>query len=101
MEFFTPHLRPYFDIKIYDRKGKILEIEALEVQPVNLKKAASCDFVLLGYPAGAIGGLCQEIAPYLSETSVVFDICSVQTPAVEAMKIYLPKCNIVTIHPIF
>lgn len=102
MEFFTPYIRPYFDIYIYDKNGKKEAIENLWVQAASLSQTASCDFVLLGYPAGAIAKLCQEIVPYIADGASVFDICSVQTPAVDAMKTYLPAhCNIFTIHPVF
>ena len=67
MSFFTPYLALYFDIYIYDAKGKTVEIEALGAHAVSLESAASCDYVLLGYPAGSIAEICQKITPYLKK----------------------------------
>ena len=103
MEFFTPHLLPYFDIKIYDKWGNKTEgIQSLWATPGNMQETSACDYVMLGYPAKYISELVQDISQYVKKDTVVFDICSVKTPAVQAMIEYLPSdCHIVATHPIF
>ena len=107
MKFFIPHLHEYFDIQVYDRegwknKGRNADLRSVQVVSGDMQQVAECDFVLLGYPAKNIGKLVQDIFPYIQSNSVVFDICSVKTPAVEAMLEYLPKeCQIIATHPIF
>lgn len=103
MKFFTPYLSEYFDIQIYDRTGtQSQSISDLGASPVSMQEAAACDYVLLGYPAGSIRGLLEQISQYISQGTVVLDICSVKTPAVEAMLDLLPEdCHIIATHPIF
>jgi prephenate dehydrogenase len=44
----------------------------------------------------------QDISPKLKNGSVIFDICSVKTPAVDAMIKHLPNhCRIIATHPNF
>ncbi len=102
MEFFTPYMLEYFDVQVYDRTGKNTKIIDVWARGVPLEQAAACDFVLLGYPAWYIEPLVKDISSFVQPGVVVFDICSVKTPAVEAMLGYLPKnCHIIGTHPIF
>lgn len=107
MKFFTPYLRDYFDIIVYDREEwknekRIEDIRSLWVRSWDIIETASADYVLLWYPAWSIADLVKEIAQYITRDSVVFDVCSVKIPAVTAMLKYLPKeCNIIATHPIF
>ena len=67
-----------------------------------MQETAECDYVMLGYPAKYIEQLCKDISQYVQKDTVLFDICSVKTPAVSAMLRYLPKdCHIIATHPIF
>ena len=107
MKFFTPYLYPYFDIKIYDRENwsnneRNTCLRSLKVMGANIEETAKCDYVLLWYPAWSIANLVQKIAPHVTKDSVVFDVCSVKTPAVNAMLESLPSnCHIIATHPIF
>jgi len=67
-----------------------------------MKSAASCDYVLLGYPSTSIKALLLEIVPFLQSEAVVFDICSIKTPPAILMEELLPdSCHIIATHPIF
>lgn len=102
MQFFIPYLSPFFEIYVYDKWGKSDDIVAVWALSTTKEQVASCDYVLLWYPAKYTEWLVKDIAPYIKNEAVVFDICSVKTPAVDAMIHYLPKdCSIIATHPIF
>ncbi len=103
MEFFTPHLRAYFDVYIYDRNGKNTQsILSVWATPSCLENSAWCDFVLLGYPASWVWQLIQDISGFLKPKAVIFDICSIKSSPASDMLAYLPETNhIIATHPIF
>lgn len=103
MEFFAPHLAQKYDIYIYDRDGsKTQNIYWVGAIPATFSEAASCENIILWYPAGSIPELVKQLAPLVEKGTLVFDICSVKTPAVEAMQTgFSDDVFLIATHPIF
>lgn len=102
MEFFTPHISKYFEIYVYDTGKRTQHILNLWATPATLKEAATCEYVLLWYPAKYLQKLVGDIAWYIQKDATVFDICSVKTLPATVMLEFLPEnCNIIVTHPIF
>lgn len=102
MEFFTPYIIEHFNVHIYDKWGKSERIKKIGATPATFDETTKCDFIILWYPASYITDLVKQIAPNLKPWAVIFDICSVKAPAVQAMLEYIPEwIHLIATHPIF
>jgi len=102
-EFCVPHLRQFFDVRLCDPRGDLVEIcTRLEVQAADLKTAAEQDVVLLAVPLGQLRSVARAVAPHLRPRSLVVDVCSVKAKPLRVLAEELPPdIDIVGTHPLF
>jgi prephenate dehydrogenase len=100
--FIIPHLKPYFDITVFDKVDhKKLAAEA-GVKWGTLEEVASKDFVALSVPVQFLEDLLIEIKGFLRPKTLVFDLSSVKMKPVNLMLKHLPAhVEIIGTHPLF
>ena len=89
--FIIPHLKPYFDITVYDRTDLSAKAKKLGVKWGTLGEAASQDMVALAVPVQFLEELLIDIKDLLKPKALVFDLSSVKIKPVELMQKYLPE----------
>jgi prephenate dehydrogenase len=102
-EFCIPHLRRFFDIRLFD-PGRNLDVvcERHGVEAVALAEAASQDAVLLAVPFRQLRDVARAVAPHLRPGSLVVDVCSIKTKPMAILEGELPaNVDIVGTHPLF
>jgi prephenate dehydrogenase len=100
--FIIPHLKPYFDITVYDRTDLSAKAKKLGVKWGTLGEAASQDMVALAVPVQFLEELLIDIKDLLKPKALVFDLSSVKIKPVELMQKYLPEyVDIIGTHPLF
>ena len=67
----------------------------------TLRQVASCDYLMLAVPLGAYPEVLEMLAPVLSPTTTLIDVCSVKLTAVAAIRQVLPYQKLVATHPLF
>lgn len=100
--FFLPHLKPHFQISVYDVLGKQEEIRADGYSPESLSEVAAKDIVVLAVPVQFLKEVLQTIAPHLKVGALVMDVSSVKVRPVAWMLELLPAhVELVGTHPLF
>jgi len=93
--FLAQKLEPFFDIKIYSRRG------AGERWNSRLEDVAACDFVIPSIPLDSYQENLQMLKPHLGKDSVIVDVCSVKSKPVRLINELLPNQPMVATHPLF
>jgi prephenate dehydrogenase len=100
--FIIPHLKPYFDITVYDKNDLSAQAKAMGIHWGTLKEAASQDMVALAVPVQFLEELLIDIKGFFKPKALVFDLSSVKIKPVELMLTYLPDhVDIIGTHPLF
>jgi prephenate dehydrogenase len=101
--FIIPHLKPYFDITVFDKTDfSSTATKELGVKWGTLKEVASQDMVALAVPVQFLEELLIDIKDFLKPKALVFDLSSVKIKPVELMLKYLPEhVDIIGTHPLF
>ena len=101
-QFIIPHLKPYFDITVYDKNDLSEKAVKLGVSWGTLKEAASQEIVALAVPVQYLEEVLIDIKDTLLPKTLVFDLSSVKVKPVNLMKKYLPETvDIIGTHPLF
>ena len=101
-KFIIPHLKPYFDISIYDVKDYSKEVETMGCNWGSLAAVASKDAVILGVPVQYLENLLIDIKDHVKHTALVIDISSVKVKPIQLMQKYLPETvELIGTHPLF
>jgi prephenate dehydrogenase len=101
-QFMTQHLKPYFNISVYNRSDKSEAAKEYEVPYQSLEYVASLQNVIVCVPVQFMEEMLSKIAPLISKGARVIDVSSVKVKPVELMQKYLPKhCEIIATHPLF
>lgn len=64
-------------------------------------KIAPADVIILAVPISAIESVLIDLAPHVSATQLVMDVCSVKVHPAKLMRQYLPDRQILGSHPLF
>ena len=100
--FIIPHLKPYFNITVYDITDLSDKAKDLGVSWGNMEKVASKDLVALAVPVQFLEELLIEIKDFVKPKALVFDLSSVKLKPIELMLKYLPEyVDIIGTHPLF
>ncbi|HEX8549206.1 MAG TPA: prephenate dehydrogenase/arogenate dehydrogenase family protein [Cytophagaceae bacterium] len=101
-QFIIPHLKPYFQIFVYDKLDYSEQINKLGVKLATLEEAASKEIVVVGVPVQYLETLLAEIQTFINPKALVVDISSVKVKPVDLMLKYLPpETSIIGTHPLF
>ncbi len=100
--FIIPHLKPYFDITVFDTADLSLKAKELGVRWGSLKEVAAKDIVALAVPVQFLEELLINIKDLVQPKALVFDLSSVKIKPIELMLKYLPEnVDIIGTHPLF
>jgi prephenate dehydrogenase len=95
-------LRGYFDLSVFDSGLGMEEAREMGFRTGSLEDVAKSSIVLLCVPISEIRSVLMELAPYLTNQSLVVDTCSVKEYPVFQMKTILPPhVEILGTHPLF
>ena len=100
------HLNNEFNITITSRnEASGLEVAKelnVEYNNDNIEAIQNADIVIFSVPIEHTSQTIKEVAPHAPEGSLLMDVCSVKTEAVEALMKYAPKnVEILPCHPMF
>lgn len=97
------HLAPHFSLCAFDPAPEAkASAAAMEVPFVSVRKAASCDVVVLAAPVPRFQEVLENVAPHLKKGALVLDVCSVKVKPARMMTDVLPAhADIVCTHPLF
>ncbi len=100
--FIIPHLKPYFDITVYDKNDLSEEAKAIGVKWGTLKETVIQEMVALAVPVQFLEDLLIEIKDMLNPKTLVFDLSSVKIKPIDLMLKHLPDhVDIIGTHPLF
>lgn len=101
--FAVTYLVPHYNIVLHDPHTDIAELakqHALEIG--DLRRAATCDVVVLAVPVQKIETVLRQIAPMIKTGALVIDVASIKIGPANLMKNLLPEhVDIVGLHPLF
>jgi prephenate dehydrogenase len=101
-QFMTKHLKPYFNICVYNRSDKRDAAKEYDVPYISLEEVASKENVIVCVPVQFMEEMLVKIAPYVKKDARIIDVSSVKVKPVELMKKHLPShCEIIATHPLF
>ncbi|MBY0425884.1 MAG: prephenate dehydrogenase/arogenate dehydrogenase family protein [Cytophagales bacterium] len=101
-QFIVPHLLPFFDLYIYDKRDISKDAERIGVKTCTLEEALSKEIVLFGVPVQYLEELLIESKDKINPHALVLDVSSVKIKPMEMMQKYLPETvDIVGLHPLF
>jgi prephenate dehydrogenase len=100
--FIIPHLKPYFDITVFDTIDLSAKAKELGVRWGSLKEVSSKELVALAVPVQFLEELLINIKGYVQPKALVFDLSSVKIKPVKLMLKHLPEyVDIIGTHPLF
>jgi prephenate dehydrogenase len=100
--FIVKHLKPFFNIVVYDSKDIRTPAHKLGVKTCSLKEAASKPIVIIAVPVHYFQNVIEEIKGFVKPGALIIDVSSVKVKPVSIMKKYLPKnVDILGTHPLF
>ena len=101
-ELTARYLAAEFDVAVYHRTDKSVEISSTGARPASLDTVCRQKIVILCVPISTLKEVLVEIGPLLKKDSVVVDVCSVKVYPTRWMKASLPETvSILATHPIF
>jgi prephenate dehydrogenase len=101
-QFIIPHLKPYFDITVFDQIDHSNVAKALGVKWGSLEETAQKEFLALAIPVQFLEDLLINIKDIVRPNSLIFDLSSVKVKPIELMLKYLPvNVEIIGTHPLF
>lgn len=96
------YLSSDFKVTVYDRRNRSEVVANLGGRSGSLAEACACDLVVPAVPISAMKSILEQMAPLLSSSSLVVDVCSVKTYPVQWMTELLPvHTAFLATHPMF
>ncbi len=100
--FIIPHLKPYFNITVFDNLDLSAKAKEQGVHWGSLEEVASKELVALAVPVQFLENLLINIKNLVQPKALVFDLSSVKLKPIELMLKYLPEhVDIIGTHPLF
>ncbi len=100
--FIIPHLKPYFEITVFDSVDLSAQVQSIGVRWGSLEEVASKEVVALAVPVQFLEQLLIDIKGFVQPKALVFDLSSVKLKPVELMLKHLPDyVDIIGTHPLF
>jgi prephenate dehydrogenase len=101
-QFIIPHLKPYFNITVFDKNDFSEKARELGITWGTLKEVTSKDMVALAVPVQFLEEVLIEIKDMINPKALVFDVSSVKVKPIELMIKHLPETvDIIGTHPLF
>lgn len=97
------HAAPHFEVFAYDIAPDAAATAAgLGVTATSLRRAASCDVVVIATPVPSFAEILPRVAQYCRPGALVMDVGSVKTGPSALMREWLPETvDVVATHPLF
>jgi len=96
------YLSEDFEVFVYNRSDRALEIQAEGARPASFEKVCGQDFIILCVPISEFRDVLTNIRPLVKDHAVVADVCSVKIHPTLWMKRLLPKdVYLLPTHPMF
>jgi len=100
--FIIPHLKPYFDITVFDKTDYSDKVKKLGVKWGSLHEVATKEIVALAVPVQFFEDLLIDIKGLVVPKTLVFDLSSVKIKPIDLMLKHLPDyVDIIGTHPLF
>lgn len=100
--FMAQHLRPFFDISVYDRVDVAAVAEAAGVRSVPLAEVLGSEIVVLAVPVQELAEVLRQAAGQIASSTLVCDVGSVKVKPMALMAEHLaPGIEVVGTHPMF
>jgi prephenate dehydrogenase len=87
--FIVPHLEKYFEVYVFGREEKSIEL------------LQNLDYLIFSVPLASLENVCKEIQDKVSEHTILIDVTSVKVEALRILKQYFLNNKILGTHPIF
>ena len=98
----TRYLAEEFDVAVYHRTDKSMEINRTGARAASLATVCRQDIVIPCVPICVLQEVLQDIAPLLRPDALIVDVCSVKEYPVRLMTDILPDTvSILATHPMF
>lgn len=98
----TKNLSQDATVSVYDINQNPKEVESLGGSAATLSEVCKSAILILCVPISAISDIAKEIAPHISENTLVIDVCSVKVYPMDELRSILPKnIEILGTHPMF
>lgn len=101
-QFMVPHLKPYFDVFVYNRSDRSEDANRLGVHYASLETVASKQVVILCVPVQNMEEMLYLIKDLVVPNAIIVDVSSVKVKPYQLMKKILPDfVRVVVTHPLF
>lgn len=88
--------------ELFEQRGLSVLGSDLGTSLTNEEVARQADILIFSVPISVTPALIKNLAPKIKKGSLVTDLTSIKTPAITAMKRFVPEsCEIVGLHPLF
>jgi len=95
-------LKPYAEVKVFNRSDKSKLVEELGHQWASLEEICQCDWVFVAVAISATEEMIKKIAPLLKKGNLVMDVASVKVFPAKWLNSYISQDNeIMATHPMF
>lgn len=92
-------LAPHAKVRVFD-KTKTKIPSAIRVSSIS--QLSDAQIIIIATPLESINSICQEIAVFVSDKTIVMDVCSVKVIPQKIIKEVLgDKCRVIATHPLF
>lgn len=95
-------LKPDFTVRIVESDGeKQTTAKKQGFEIVSLAALKDADTIWLAVPISEIESVLKRLAPIISKSQTVMDVCSVKVYPARLMRQYLTNCQTIATHPVF
>lgn len=101
-QFMSRHLVQHFKVAVFDSVNHENEAKEIGVEWKPFQDVANKEIVIFAVPLKSLEEVLKRAAPFLSETALCIDVCSVKMKPIELMLETLPSSvEIIGTHPLF
>ena len=101
-KFMCSHLKPFFDIAVYDKRSVAAALKRAGFKFAPLEVVVQRPVIIAAIPVQEQEGLWRAVREKINPDALVIDVSSVKAKPIEMMKKYLPgSCQILATHPLF
>lgn len=100
--FMAGHLRPFFEISVFDLRDRRAEARAVGVEWGGFEAVVATDALILALPVQDMEDVLERVAGCPTLPQIVIDVASVKVRPLELMEKWLPESvEILGTHPMF
>lgn len=96
------HMAPHCELLVHDPAASAADVRSTGAGSCSVEDVSTCDACVLAVPMQSLEPVCLQLAPHLSEQTLVADVSSIKTGPVETMLRTLPPhVEVLGTHPLF